>query len=55
MMSIELFSYFATKVDAQANRPSGPMFVKTTPLPLMNCKAVLTFSAFCTRMRGLRL
>lgn len=32
--------------------PSGPMFVNTTPLPLMNCKALLTFSAFWTRIRG---
>ena len=38
--------------ELRKNTPSGPMFVSFTPRDVMNSRALLTFSAFWTRMRG---
>lgn len=42
-------------VESKNSGPSGPMLVSLTPREVMNSRALFTFSAFCTRIRGVLL
>ena len=52
MMSVRGIIREVGQNEKPADAPSGPMLVSLTPLEVINSRALFTFSAFWTRMRG---